>query len=106
MLYPQTAPSSFLPFNPQACWDWWSYVNHEDSYVTKSGPQIRTIKAMLDALTARAVPTAAPAPEPAGLTIIDSVEGAAALLIRKTDRGEEVFASKRFDEVPQRKNQP
>ena len=64
-----------LPFNPQACWDWWSYVNHEDSYVTKSGPQIRTIKAMLDALTARAVPAvaAAPAPaaEPAGLTVID-----------------------------------
>jgi len=45
--------SSFLPFNPQACWDWWSYVNHSDSYVTKSGSQIRAIKAMLDALTAR-----------------------------------------------------
>ena len=75
VLYPQTAPSSFLPFNPQACWDWWSYVDHEDSYVTRSGPQIRTIKAMLDALTARAVPAvaAAPAPaaEPAGLTVID-----------------------------------
>jgi thiamine biosynthesis lipoprotein len=41
-----------------------------------------------------------------GLKIIDSVEGAAALLIRKTDRGEEVFASKHFDEVPQTKSKP
>jgi hypothetical protein len=40
VLYPQTLSSSFVPFNPQACWDWWSYVNHEDSYVTKSGAQI------------------------------------------------------------------
>jgi FAD:protein FMN transferase len=41
-----------------------------------------------------------------GLKIIDSVEGAAALLIRKTDRGEEVFESKRFGQVPQRKESP
>ena len=83
VLYPQTASSSFQPFNPQACWDWWSYVNHEDSYVTKSGPQIRTIKAMLDALTARAVPAAVPAPAPAaapaGLTVIDSSDTGADL---------------------------
>ena len=64
VLYPQTMPSSLLPFNPQACWDWWSYVDHRDSYVTKAGPQIRTIKAMLDALTARAVPAPAPAAAP------------------------------------------
>ena len=49
---PQTASSPYLPSNPQACWDWWSYVNHEDSYVTKSGSQIKTIKAMLDARNA------------------------------------------------------
>src|SRR5207302_1547873 len=48
VLYPQTAPSPFLPQNPQACWDWWSYVNHEDNYVTRSGAQIKAIKAMLD----------------------------------------------------------
>src|SRR5882757_3052640 len=76
VLYPQTASSSFAPFNPQACWDWWSYVNHQDSYVTKSGPQIKTIKAMLDALTARATPAAAAAPAaavaPALLKVIDT----------------------------------
>ncbi|GAA0033965.1 fibronectin type III domain-containing protein [Bradyrhizobium ottawaense] len=49
--YPQTKPHSYWPANPDACWDWWSYVNHSDDYVTKSGPQIKAIKAMLDALT-------------------------------------------------------
>jgi poly(3-hydroxybutyrate) depolymerase len=74
VLYPQTTASSFAPFNPQACWDWWSYVNHSDNYVTKSGAQIRTIKAMLDALTAGAAPAAAApqsgAPDP--LKVIDT----------------------------------
>jgi len=83
VLYPQTTVSSFLPFNPQACWDWWSYVNHSDSYVTKSGSQIRTIKAMLDALTARAAPAAAPVPTnagpPDGLVVIDTSDTSAAL---------------------------
>src|SRR6516225_1001038 len=59
-LYPQTRSSSLVPSNPQACWDWWSYVDHTDSYVTKSGAQIRTIKAMLDALTAGEKPTDVP----------------------------------------------
>ena len=55
VLYPQTVERPFLglpPQNPQACWDWWSYVTHDDSYVTKSGGQIKAIKAMLDALVA------------------------------------------------------
>jgi poly(3-hydroxybutyrate) depolymerase len=83
VLYPQTQSSPFLPSNPQACWDWWSYVNHEDSYVTKSGAQIRVIKAMLDALTARTMPvpvvatTAAAAP--AALTVVDTSDTAADL---------------------------
>jgi poly(3-hydroxybutyrate) depolymerase len=76
VLYPQTVTSSFAPFNPQACWDWWSYVNHEDSYVTKSGVQIRAIKAMLDALTAGAAPATAPAVSPdaapAALVVVDT----------------------------------
>jgi poly(3-hydroxybutyrate) depolymerase len=75
-------PSSFLPFNPQACWDWWSYVDHQDSYVTKSGSQIKTIKAMLDALTARATPaatTAAAAPPPNTLTVLDTSDSSADL---------------------------
>ncbi len=54
VLYPQTAARPILgspPANPDGCWDWWSYVTHDDSYVTKSGRQIMAIKAMLDALT-------------------------------------------------------
>jgi poly(3-hydroxybutyrate) depolymerase len=82
VLYPQTVASSFLPFNPQACWDWWSYHDHQDSYVTKSGAQIRTIKAMLDALTAHAVPAttvaAASAVAPT-LTVIDTSDTGAGL---------------------------
>jgi poly(3-hydroxybutyrate) depolymerase len=61
VLYPQTTSNWYLPFNPQACWDWWSYVDQRDDYVTKSGSQIRTIKAMLHALTARAAPATPPA---------------------------------------------
>jgi hypothetical protein len=40
VLYPQTKASPFLPSNPNACWDWWSYIKHDDSYVTKAGLQI------------------------------------------------------------------
>jgi poly(3-hydroxybutyrate) depolymerase len=76
ILYPQTKASLVLPQNPEACWDWWSYVDHRDDYVTKSGRQIRTIKAMLDALTAGARPAAAaaagPATAPDALAVIDS----------------------------------
>jgi Esterase PHB depolymerase len=78
VLYPQTRVSSFLPYNPQACWDWWSYVDHADSYVTKSGSQIRTIKAMLDALTSGTKPTPTPvgaptaAPAPAVIDTSDT----------------------------------
>jgi hypothetical protein len=81
VLYPQTVSSPYLPFNPQGCWDWWSYVNHEDSYVTKSGAQIRTIKAMLDALTAGAMRAAVPAPAAAAnaLTVIDTSDTGADL---------------------------
>ncbi|WP_315837900.1 extracellular catalytic domain type 2 short-chain-length polyhydroxyalkanoate depolymerase [Bradyrhizobium prioriisuperbiae] len=82
VLYPQTKASSYLPFNPQACWDWWSYVDHADSYVTKSGAQIAAIKAMLDTLTAGAAAPATPAPgdgTPRGLTIVDTSDTSAAL---------------------------
>jgi Esterase PHB depolymerase len=82
VLYPQTT-AKWYPYNPQACWDLWGYVNYDDSYVTKSGPQIRTIKAMLDALTAgaapAAVPAAAAAAPPDGLTVIDTSDNGADL---------------------------
>jgi FAD:protein FMN transferase len=41
-----------------------------------------------------------------GIPIIDGVAGASALLIRKTEKGQEVIASKRFDAVPQEKGKP
>ena len=102
ILYPQTVTSSFAPFNPQACWDWWSYVNHEDSYVTKSGAQIKAIKAMLDALTANAAAVTANAAAgdaaPGALAIIDTsdtgadivwtpVAGATAYRVSRADAG-------------------
>ena len=76
VLYPQTAVSWYLPYNPLACWDLWGYVDQNDSYVTKSGSQIRTIKAMLDALTARAMPRrrsgAGTGAAPTALTVVDT----------------------------------
>ena len=78
VLYPQTVGRPLIglpPQNPQACWDWWSYVTHDDSYVTKSGGQIKAIKAMLDALTAGEKPGSqsgtAPGAEPGKLIVID-----------------------------------
>jgi poly(3-hydroxybutyrate) depolymerase len=83
VLYPQTKSSLFLPSNPEACWDWWSYVNHQDSYVTKSGSQIRAIKAMLDVLTAGETPVdaaaAAAGSAPDVLTVTDTSDTGAAL---------------------------
>ena len=84
VLYPQTvAARGPWPYNPQACWDLWGYVDYDDSYVTKSGAQIRTIKAMLDALTASAAPAivAAPAPTvaPDRLAVVDITDTSAAL---------------------------
>ncbi|MGP8121936.1 MAG: hypothetical protein ACLP8B_15625 [Xanthobacteraceae bacterium] len=84
VLYPQTTSSPYLPANPQACWDWWSYVDHQDSYVTKSGSQIKAIKAMLDALTAAAKTATAAAPPPGtapgALTVIDTSDTGADLV--------------------------
>uniref|UniRef100_A0A6B2L9U9 Polyhydroxybutyrate depolymerase n=1 Tax=Arcella intermedia TaxID=1963864 RepID=A0A6B2L9U9_9EUKA len=41
VLYPQTIASSFLPSNPNGCWDWWGYV--DASYALKRGPQMATV---------------------------------------------------------------
>jgi hypothetical protein len=83
VLYPQAKVSPFLPFNPNGCWDWWSYIDHKDGYVTKAGLQIAAIKAMLDALTAdgAARPTAPPGQgrAPAELIVTDTSDTAAAL---------------------------
>ncbi len=86
VLYPQTVARPLMglpPQNPQACWDWWSYVTHDDSYVTKSGRQIKAIKAMLDTLTAGRKPgsetAASSAGAPAKLVVIDISDSGADL---------------------------
>jgi hypothetical protein len=48
VLYPQTIGRYYPLFNPRACWDWWGYTG--PLYATKSGPQIRAVKAMIDRL--------------------------------------------------------
>jgi len=83
VLYPQAKASMVAPVNPQACWDWWSYIDHTDNYVTKSGLQIKVIKAMLDQLTAGAKPAveapAAIASTPL-LSVIDTSDSSADLV--------------------------
>jgi hypothetical protein len=81
VLYPQII-ASWYPYNPYACWDWWGYVSFNDNYVTKAGLQIKAIKAMLDALTSRAVPapTATPPSAPIALTVIDTSDNSADLV--------------------------
>ena len=100
VLYPQT--QSTASANPLACWDWWSYVNHADSYVTKSGPQIRTIKAMLNALTAGATPAAAaPAASnapPSGLAVIDTTDTGVALAWKAVE-GVTTYRVRRADDA-------
>lgn len=80
VLYPQAEKSS--P-NPNACWDWWSYLTHDDHYVTQAGQQIAAIKAMLDALTSGAQPAAPPlnpsAVAPATIVVNDTSDSSAAL---------------------------
>jgi poly(3-hydroxybutyrate) depolymerase len=50
VLYPQAASSKVAPMNPLGCWDWWGYTGA--NYATKSGAQITSVMAMVDALAA------------------------------------------------------
>lgn len=46
ILFPQAVS---IPLkNPNGCWDWWGYTDTD--YATKNGVQIRTLRAMVDAL--------------------------------------------------------
>ncbi|CAF5147856.1 unnamed protein product, partial [Rotaria sp. Silwood1] len=38
VVFPQVAPTMFLPTNPMGCWDWWGYSSL--SYATKTAPQM------------------------------------------------------------------
>lgn len=40
VLYPQ-ASASYLPLNPNACWDWWGYTGAD--YDTRAGAQLRWV---------------------------------------------------------------
>jgi poly(3-hydroxybutyrate) depolymerase len=81
VIFPQAKASPFLPQNPNGCWDWWSYVTHDDDYVTKKGLQIAAIKAMLDAVTAGGTSQAASPLDqsPSELIVTDTSDTAAAL---------------------------
>lgn len=48
VLYPQTI-SSYLPYNPYGCWDWWGYTG--SNYAIKSAPQMTAIMAMVQKIT-------------------------------------------------------
>jgi poly(3-hydroxybutyrate) depolymerase len=48
VLYPQVASSKLAPLNPRGCWDWWGYTG--EHYATRSGAQIASVMAMIDAL--------------------------------------------------------
>lgn len=48
VLYPQTKNSTFMPLNPQGCWDWWGYADAD--YATQDGLQIRAVKQLAIAL--------------------------------------------------------
>jgi hypothetical protein len=79
VLYPQTEPSSSVPFNPKGCWDWWGYTNGK--FDTKSGYQIEAIKAMLDSMVDPKVKKPEePAPKDLDLAVSDTSATEAALI--------------------------
>jgi poly(3-hydroxybutyrate) depolymerase len=52
ILYPQASKSTFMPSNPQGCWDWWGYTDGMlplggDTYVTKDAAQIQAVWNMI-----------------------------------------------------------
>jgi len=57
VLYPQTLPRYGLTIgswtwlnNPLGCWDWWGYSGSD--YLTRTGLQIKAVRAMIDRLAA------------------------------------------------------
>ena len=66
VLYPQIRAVGLTQFgitNPQACWDWWGYLDanpmQSPNWLLKTGTQIGDIKAMIDRITGGAVASAA-----------------------------------------------
>src|SRR5271165_1571168 len=86
ILYPQTIAGDPVtnfgtPLNPYGCWDWWGYT--DANYAVKAGPQIATIKAMIERLTRGHVSTraarATDSTAPKGLMVNDTSDTAVAL---------------------------
>jgi hypothetical protein len=48
VLYPQNI-ASYLPYNPDGCWDWWGYTG--PNYAVKSAPQMTAIMNMVHKIT-------------------------------------------------------
>lgn len=79
VLYPQTASTWGLPFNPKACWDWWGFTG--EGHATRDGAQVRAVHAMLRQLTGAArSPTGATAP--AGALLLSGEATDDALTVR------------------------
>jgi hypothetical protein len=87
VLYPQTQAVGLTSLgitNPQACWDWWGYLDanptESPTYLLKSGKQISAIKAMIDRVTSgarpSAVPVGSPPAPPATVLAADASDGA------------------------------
>jgi poly(3-hydroxybutyrate) depolymerase len=47
LIFPQVSSSTV---NPEGCWDWWGYTGRE--FLTRDAPQIKAVKAMIDAVGA------------------------------------------------------
>jgi hypothetical protein len=52
VLYPQTSKAA-----PNGCWDWWGYDSAD--FARKTGPQIKSVQAMVARLSGNAIPPAA-----------------------------------------------
>jgi len=48
MLYPQAEGSSFTPFNPKGCWDFWGYSSND--FYKKTAPQMLAVMGMVERL--------------------------------------------------------
>ena len=90
VLYPQTTARTLWlgPYNPLGCWDWWGYLSGDNSYVTRSGGQIKAIKLMLDALTAGyRADSSAPAPDTVPNALVNDTSDTAVALAWTPIRG-------------------
>lgn len=48
VVFPQIKESLVLPTNPMGCWDWWGYSSLY--YSTQDGPQVSSIKKIVDTI--------------------------------------------------------